>query len=209
MWKEHGFYLDCGAYHSRSMSMTARLRLFGWTGVNIDIDHEVVSSLEKDIPGVKSVCAALSAEDGSEVYFYKYGDPVLNTIYPAQHEHLQKIEKNKELFTSYKGKELIKTTSLRTVLEAHSIENNVDFLNLDVEGVELDVLEGFPWEKQCPSVIAIEIHRLSLNECAANPIVKFMAKRGYVLQSYVFHTAVFCREDFDVEQCHRVAAKRI
>jgi len=38
LWKEHGYYVDCGAYHSRNLSLTARLRNFGWTGLNIDID---------------------------------------------------------------------------------------------------------------------------------------------------------------------------
>ena len=42
LWKEHGFYFDCGAYSARLMSLTHRLRSFGWTGINVDIDIEVV-----------------------------------------------------------------------------------------------------------------------------------------------------------------------
>lgn len=209
LWKEHGFYFDCGAYHARNMSMTARLRLFGWKGVNVDIDRDVVHALQSDSLGTESVCAALGAEDGKEVFFHKYADPVLNTTLPAQHEHLQRIEKANELFTSFSGIEKVKTTSLRTLIDRHAPGQKIDFLNLDVEGVELDVLQGFPWEEQQPSVIAIEIHGLNLFRTGENEIVKFMQSKGYIIQSYVFHTGIFCRQDFDTELCHRVSAKRL
>lgn len=209
LWKEGGFYLDCGAYHARHMSMTARLRLFGWRGINVDIDPEVVENLQKSMPETVSVCAALDAIDGREVVFYRYEDPVLNTILPAQHEHLQRIEKANQLFTSFVEKINVRTLALRTLIANHAGGRAIDFVNLDLEGVELEVLRGFPWEEQHPAVFAIEIHGLDFTAGGAHPIVSFMIDHGYRLQSYVFHTAVFCRADFDTELCHRVSAKRL
>jgi len=209
LWQENGFYIDCGAYHARRMSLTARLRSFGWTGMNIDIDEEVVGSLKKDIPGSVAVCAAIGSDDAT-VNFYKYKDSVLNTTDPAQHQHLQLIEGRGELFTSFVGARKVNTRSVASILDEYQIpEGAVDFLNLDIEGVELIALEGFPWGLQTPKVIAVEIHRLNLERCGANPIVNFLFRKGYVLQSYVFHTAIFCRSDFDTELCHRVSAKTL
>jgi len=209
LWRERGFYLDCGAYHPRSMSMTARLRLFGWRGVNVDIDSTVVEGLQQDIPGDISVCAALDEADGVEVDFFKYEDAVLNTILPAQHAHLQRIERSNELFTSFVSSERVRTTSLRSLIRQHASGEKIDFVNLDLEGVELNVLRGFPWEEHTPSVFSIEIHGLDTSRFCENDIVQFMVDHGYRLQSYVFHTAIFCRADFDTELCHRVSAKRI
>lgn len=209
LWKERGFYVDCGAYHARDMSLTARLRLFGWTGLNIDIDPRVVESLRLDAPGTTTTAAALGEKDGEEVVVYRYDDPVLNTTSPSQHEHLARIESAGELFTEFRGSERVTTSSLRKLISLHASGASIDFVNIDVEGVELEALKGFPWESQRPSVIAVEIHRLDLIRSGENPIVGYLREVGYVLQSYVFHTAIFCLADFDTELCHRVSAKRI
>jgi FkbM family methyltransferase len=171
LWKESGFYLDCGAYHSRNMSMTARLRLFGWLGVNIDIDPNVIDELNSNIPSTISVCAALSSEEGVKKTFYQYSDPVLNTIDDNQHNHLQRIEKAGELFTNHINSIDISTKTVRSLLAEIECNKAIDYLNLDVEGVELDVLKGFPWESQKPSVVSIEIHRLTLNNSSIHPVV--------------------------------------
>ena len=209
LWKEGGFYIDCGAYHARNMSLSARLRNFGWTGINIEIDPKAAHQLSIDLPGTKTICAAIG-ESGDTATFFKYVDPVLNTIDPIQHAHLQKIESNGELFTNYLGSEEIKTKTINEILKECFISNyTIDFLNLDIEGVELVALKGFPWKTQCPAVIACEIHHLDLYICRNHPIVSYMMDLGYVLQSYVFHTAIFVRADFDTELCHRYQAKKL
>jgi len=209
LWKERGFYVDCGAYHVRKMSLTARLRNFGWNGLNIDIDRKVIDSLSKDARGTNSVCAAISSCE-EEVTFHRYEDPVLNTIDEKQYEHLQKIESAGELFTKFVGSEKIRATSIRTILAEQKLpDNTVNFLNLDIEGAEFLALDGFPWELQSPEVISIEIHRLDLNNCSSHPIISFLNSKGYVLQSYVFHTAIFMKKDFDTEQCHRLPFSKL
>jgi FkbM family methyltransferase len=209
LWKERGYYIDCGAYHSRHMSMTARLRNFGWTGLNIDIDEQVCTQLKSDIPQSTTICAAIGPTEG-RASFYKYQDAVINTTDPCQHAHLEAIARRGELFTQFIGVEEVRTTSIERLVSELGIEDGcVDYLNIDIEGVELDALRGFPWDKQGPKVISVEIHRLDLTTCSANPAVLYMASRGYVLQSYVFHTAIFTKSEFDTELCHRAIAKNL
>lgn len=209
LWKESGFYVDCGAFHTRKMSMTARLRNFGWTGINIDADREVIQNFQSDLPHMINICAAIGEEKGQAI-LYRYQDPVLNTIDSLQHHHLQAIENRGELFTHYIGQEVVKTTSLSTILEEIGVsDGKVDFLNLDIEGVELTALKGFPWSSQQPRVITVEIHRLVLKECSKHPVVQFMATQDYVMQSYVFHTAIFVPKEFDTELCHLVVPKAL
>jgi FkbM family methyltransferase len=209
LWKEHGFYIDCGAYHARQMSMTARLRNFGWTGINVDIDNDVIQRLNLDIPGQISVCAAIGEGDGVAT-LYKYKDPVLNTIDLEQHNHLQAIASKGGLHTEYIKNEVVCTMNLATLIKKYGVSNGtIDFLNLDIEGVELTALEGFPWDLHKPLVIAVEIHRLCLTKCGENKIVEFLRSVGYKMQSYVFHTAIFVHSDFDTELCHRVPFKNL
>lgn len=209
LWKERGFYVDCGAYHSRNMSLTARLRLFGWNGINIDIDKNVVNELCGNVLGTKSICAAVGAVNGKHVTFHRYGDPVLNTISDEQYKHLETIEKSGELFTCHLGMEVVETKNIDTILKENSVSDKIDYLNVDVEGVELEALVGFPWSQQRPGVVSVEIHRLDLLNAGKNPVVQFMLESGYYLQSYVFHTAIFCVNGFDTELCHRVSFARL
>lgn len=142
LWKEHGFYVDCGAYHARDMSLTARLRSFGWTG--IDIDPQVVQRLQKDLPGTQTLCAAIGLDEGA-ANFFRYADPVLNTVCPKQHAHLQAIEQSCELFTRHLDSKEIRTTTIARLLKEQNIlDMRIDFLNLDIEGMELMALQGFP-----------------------------------------------------------------
>ena len=141
--------------------------------------------------------------------FYRYKDPVLNTIVSSQHEHLQRIEGSNQLFTAFAEKVQVLTTSLRSLISQNAPSEEINFVNLDIEGAELNVLRGFPWELQTPTVFAIEIHDLDLGQSGEHPIVSFMLQKGYRLQSYVFHTGIFCRANFDTELCHRVPAKQV
>ena len=207
LWKECGFYIDCGAYDARKMSLTARLRNFGWTGINVDIDESVIKRLQQNSPSTVSVCAAIGEVEGLAT-LYRYQDPVINTIDPEQHRHLQAIAQRGELFTQFVGEEQVRTTSIARILEDNQVpDRQVDFLNLDNEGVELKALQGFPWDRQKPQVVSVEIHRLNLTNSSEHPLVRFMMAQGYILQSYVFHTAIFTPKTFDTELCHRVSAK--
>jgi len=209
LWKEHGYYVDCGAYHSRNLSLTARLRNFGWTGLNIDIDDEVCEQLKNDTPQTTTICSAIGLSEGI-ASFYRYTDPVINTIDPRQQAHLDKIAQRGELFTGLKSVQKVRTSSIANLLAEVGVEDGcIDYLNVDIEGVELTALRGFPWDRHTPQVITVEIHRLDLITSAEHPIVQHMMKKGYILQSYVFHTAVFIRAEFDTEQCHRMAAKKL
>lgn len=191
------------------MSLTARLRNFGWTGINIEIDPQAAKQLHSNLPGDTTICTAIGESDGTATFF-KYADPVLNTIDPIQQSHLQKIESAGDLLTNYLGSEKIQTKTISQILaDTLTPDNKVDFLNLDIEGVELVALRGFPWATQRPAVISCEIHRLDLTNCTNHPIVSYMVRLGYILQSYVFHTAIFVKSIFDTELCHRIQAKRL
>ena len=57
------------------------------------------------------------------------------------------------------------------------IEDNVDFIRMDVEGYEDEILKGIDFSKK-PKFFFIEVHS-ELVEGGASGIVHFMAKRGY------------------------------
>jgi len=202
LWKKNGFYLDCGAYHPRKMSLTARLRLFGWNGVNVDADARVIDVFNDQNNDAININAAVSSESGT-VTLRRYEDPVINTISPEQIKHLDAIDATDGLFTEKLDDIRVESKTISQILKDNNVKN-IDFMNLDIEGAELEAISGFPWEEMAPAVISCELHRLSLYNPCESQVVSKLTDLGYILQSYVFHTAIFIRGDFDVEQCHRV-----
>ena len=151
LWKKNGFYLDCGAYHPRNMSLTARLRLFGWSGINIDADSRVIDVFNEQNNNSINVNVAISSEPGI-VTLRRYEDPVINTISSEQIGHLDAIENQGGLLTQKLDDIEIECKPLSRILDENHVKT-IDFMNIDIEGVELDAIEGFPWAEIEPSVI--------------------------------------------------------
>ena len=57
----------------------------------------------------------------------------------------------------------------------------IDFLNLDVESTEKDVLESLNFSIYKPKLICIEIHFNKLKDLKFNKIYKFLLKKNYIL----------------------------
>jgi hypothetical protein len=64
--------------------------------------------------------------------------------------------------------------SLNDILEENQIDR-IDFLSIDVEGAELDVLKGFDLEKYRPALILLEDKHVALTKH------RYLKKRGYKL----------------------------
>ena len=77
-WKTKGTYLNVGAYHPLKMSMTARLKLYGWHGINIDICDSVKEKFDEYFADDINLTSSIGV-DGVKYTFYSYEDPVINT----------------------------------------------------------------------------------------------------------------------------------
>jgi hypothetical protein len=74
---------------------------------------------------------------------------------------------------------------------AHNDVCRCDFLNIDVEGREWDVLMGWPWGRMRPKVICVEVISKGMRKFLEEPVVKFLEDAGFTLASRLHCTAVF------------------
>ena len=79
----------------------------------------------------------------------------------------------------------VQTKTLSTVIEENNIDmNGYDFLNIDAEGAEFDVLKGF--EKYLDHINVIDLETSyddrHLSGADHNTIVKWLSKRGFELK---------------------------
>ena len=73
----------------------------------------------------------------------------------------------------------VKVKRLETVLKNYLSGNEIDLLNIDVEGLELDVLESNDWSKYRPKFVLVEILDCVFDDLAKSPVVKFMKEKEY------------------------------
>ena len=85
----------------------------------------------------------------------------------------------------------VETVTLRSLLEAHGIDH-VDALQVDVEGAELPVLRGFPWENITVDRIYCEFHPYAWNEFGydGRELKRFM--RGLNLRCFDMYLNEHC-----------------
>ena len=85
---------------------------------------------------------------------------------------------------------------LDSVLEKHYI-NKINYLNIDVEGNELNTLKGFSLNKYNPDLVSIEIHDKNCPPLT-NKIYKYFLDRKYTLISIYGWTYFFSKNNINV-----------
>jgi len=88
---------------------------------------------------------------------------------------------------------IIKVPSLRleTLLARHLPNGaRVDFLSVDVEGGEMEVLCSNDWERFRPRVVVIEVLHETLDTILSAPAIRFLTDEGYVPVSMLYHSVV-------------------
>jgi len=132
--KAKGFYIDVGCYHPLVGNNTQLLYRKGWSGINLDINYysiKIFNFLRKrDI----NIHLGISNKKDRLTMYYRKEINMLNTL----DEKIAKIYfKN-----GYKKKDIQVNTLDYCIHKNFKKLNKIDFINIDVEGLELNVLKS-------------------------------------------------------------------
>jgi len=180
-----GFYVDVGAHHPQRFSNTYFFYARGWRGVNIDAMPGGMDLFNAIRPNDINIEAAIASERREMTYFM-FDDPALNSF----DEMLSRSRDN----TAYRiiGRKAIFTRTLAEVLDEHLAPNQeIDFLSIDVEGLDLEVLESNDWSKYRPFCILVECVDHSLEEIEKNQVYRYLKEKDYDLFAKTAHTFIF------------------
>ena len=70
----------------------------------------------------------------------------------------------------------------------------VDVLNIDIEGAELELLESFDFDLFKPKIICIEIHGNDIVKCLESEVAKLLFSKGYKCVGCCVITFFFVKE---------------
>ena len=175
--KKKGVYVDVGCNRPIVGNNTIKLYLKGWSGINIDGNENLIKKFNiirrRDI----NICSIVS-NNKSRTIFYISDDDRISTI-SVQFKDLIKSNRKYD-----KEIEVIPKT-LTEILDNNMIENKIDFLNIDVEGHDLEVLKSLDLKKYTPDLICIEDHQFDLNAKEKSEIYVYLEKNNYKIKAFV------------------------
>jgi FkbM family methyltransferase len=189
--KKQGFYVDVGAHHPQRFSNTYYFYLKGWRGINIDPlpgsmkQFQEIRSLDVNIE-----CAI--NDNGEQLTYYQFNQPAFNTFSKKIAD--ERIDNKQSHIISQNE---ILCHRLEDVLDKFMPEGQfIDFLTIDVEGFDLNVLRSNNWEKYRPYVILVEdLKSGAIKNSQSSPVVSYMENHGYELYAKSMNTLFFLKNE--------------
>ena len=195
--KNNGFYLDVGSQHPISNNNTYLLFKRGWSGINIDLDKKNIDLFNMARPNDINLNFAISSNIAEKkLYFYHDKSPI-NT--------LDKVVSDFQTATVNEIKR-IKTTTLNIALQNLKLNNKIDYMNLDVEGHEMDIFKAFDLSVYKPSIISVEFLDLDmkylefknndLQRIVNSDLYKHLLNNNYHFVNWLHGDLIFVHRDF-------------
>lgn len=175
--KKKGFYIDIGAHNPNIFNNTKRFYIKGWSGINIEpnpvLIREFIRQRRRDINlniGIRKLPGVAT--------FYEFEADSLSTF--------SKDEKENNLKLGYKLKQELRipVLSLKSVIEKYC-KTKIDFISIDTEGLDYEVLQSNDWKKFRPKIVCIETGDFNsmitgIKSNKKDFISSFMTKNGFI-----------------------------
>lgn len=187
----NGFYLDLGAYHPFTHSNTAYFWMKGWSGVNIDANPNTIDLFNKVRPNDKNIWAAIIPQ-----FEYDNGVREVSLLIPDKFDSSSGISATGTVVESvaegrgFAKKIKVPAKSVSTVILECGIEN-LDYLNIDIEGMDELILNELDLYKLSPRVISVEDYTNGGLALLNSNISRMMNELGYSLVGRAGPTSIF------------------
>ena len=169
-YKRAGYFVEFGATNGLALSNTYLLeKEFGWNGIlaeparvwHKDLNSNRTAQIEK-----KCVWSI----SGQKLLFNETFSPEISTI--SQFDESDVHSKSRKAGKKYQ----VATISLNELLEKYDAPAIMDYLSIDTEGSELDILKSFDFKKFKFRVITVEHNYTASREA----IYKLLSENGYI-----------------------------
>ena len=145
-FKKKGFYVDIGCYHPLKFSQTYKLHKIGWNGINLDISKESIDLFNTFRKKDKNLNLGVSTK--SEIR-NAYFEKKISTLSSLDKDQLPKG------FRENNFSRKIETITISELFEKNKILE-VDFLKIDCEGLDFDILKTINFDKYKINFLSVE-----------------------------------------------------
>ena len=181
---KNGFYVDVGAHDGVSINNTLYFeKNNNWTGINIEpikiVFDRLVSNRHTNINYNCAVCN----QDGETDFLCNtgYTEMISGIKDTFDTRHLERLESENRGYGSTTEIIKVNTKKLETIFDENNV-SHVNYLSIDVEGAEFEVIKSINFDKVFIDVIGFENN---YNDVSI-PIVEYLENKNFV----VIHTSL-------------------
>jgi FkbM family methyltransferase len=167
-----GFYVDVGASDPTDLSLTRHFYERGWRGVNVEPVPSAYARLRAERPRDCNLNVGVAAAAG-EMTFYEVPDQSVLSTFSAEQAALYRAEGRAVVARP------VRVLSLAELCAAH-VDRPIDFLSIDVEGLEREVLIGGDWKRWRPRVVLLEATRPNTSVPTHHEWEPLLLEAGYL-----------------------------
>lgn len=195
--KGKGFYIDVGSNDPVFNSNTKRFYDRGWRGINIEPARnqfeKVSSARQRDI----NLNIGVGDVNGKLIFYGVDGDSTLSSFDKnvatrmADAYALEVVESE------------VCVLRLADIYRDHVKGNHVDFMSVDAEGLDLDVLKSNDWDKFRPTLVMAEV------DSQYHEIIEYLDKNQYLLLFNNNHNAIFLDKKASEPNLRKIVTKAL
>jgi FkbM family methyltransferase len=184
-------YLDIGAHHPYFISNTALFYERGCRGINIEANPQLIPLFHKHRPEDINLNIGIGARNG-QLDFYVMEDSSLSTFSQRERDNLARAGKIQANVIQ------VRIRTISPVLSESFGGLFPDFLTLDAEGMDLDILQSIDFNKHWPKVICVEAAEYSPVGAGARraDLIDFLLSNNYIEYANTNLNAIMVNKEF-------------
>jgi FkbM family methyltransferase len=188
-------WLDIGAHHPTFLSNTALFYSQGKRGVNIEANPLLIQEFYRKRKRDINLNIAIADKSGT-MDFYVMDVLTLSTLSSEEAHRYEKL--------GHKIAKVIpvETKTITDIIDEFCEGKFPDFLSLDAEGYDLEILKMIDYEKSSPKIICVENVpyntklRNYFDSMQINELSRFLISKNYSIIAFTMINTIFVRNDF-------------
>lgn len=169
----NGFYVDVGAHHPTRFSNTWSFYMRGWRGINIDPLPGTAAIFSRLRPRDITLETGVSDKPGTLLY-HRFKEPALNTF--SSSAAAAAISRGARPLDGIE----VPVDTLNSILDRHLPPGQkIDFMTIDVEGLDEAVVSSLDFSRYRPEVLIVEMIDMELEAALSSDFHLFLRGHGY------------------------------
>jgi FkbM family methyltransferase len=176
---KNGFYVDVGAHDGIRINNTLYFEKYNnWRGINIEPNKKVFDKLVINRPNDINLNCAVCNNDGETEFLCNSGatEQISGIKDTFDERHLQRLQYENMQYGGITELIKVETKKLETIFDKYNIKN-INYLSIDVEGAEFEVIKSINFDKVFIDIIAFENNY----DDVSIPIKEYLENKGYII----------------------------